>query len=147
MDTIRRFYRDPSSENIVVRRATSSPFSFAWTNSSLVQHHCRKDEIMQLYNTLTGGLQDTPSQELRNFFGEEVMLQSVKLRYFGACLDEMYPEKEVLGSDNNVPVVRNPIDVINITAGEYLQFKVPKVNIKKWVCFNFPIPISSFFFN
>ena len=129
MDTIRRFHRDPNPDNIVVRRASENPFSFAWTNSSLVQHQCRKDDIVQLYESMTTGGGETPSAELRAFFGEEVVLQSVKLQYFGACLENMYPEKELMsGSDNNVPVIRNPIDVINVTAGEYLQFKVPKVN-------------------
>ena len=34
------------------------------------------------------------------------------------------------GKEDSVPVIRNPIDRINITAGELLRYKVPEVILR-----------------
>ena len=125
LDKIRKFFGDPTTENIIVRKSRENPFLFGWTNSSLVQHACRKDHIKELYDQLSSG-DDRPSVRLSNALGDAVIIKAVRLNYYGSCLEEEYPV-QVPGSDNNMPIIRNPIDVINITAGEFLQFKVPRV--------------------
>jgi hypothetical protein len=58
--------------------------------------------------------------------------KSVTLTYHGTCLHDtsLSPfDPTVVGKDAAVPVIRNPIDRINVTAGELLRFKVPEVRI------------------
>jgi hypothetical protein len=57
----------------------------------------------------------------------------VTLTYHGTCLHDtsLSPfDPAVVGKDAAVPVIRNPIDRINVTAGELLRFKVPEVTAK-----------------
>ena len=55
------------------------------------------------------------------------------LYFLGTCLrDETIPRNtdiDIDGTEDSVPVIRNPIDRINITAGELLRYKVPEVRI------------------
>ena len=64
------------------------------------------------------------------FFHLQIIPKSVTLTYHGTCLHDtsLSPfDPAVVGKDAAVPVVRNPIDRINVTAGELLRFKVPEV--------------------
>ena len=76
-----------------------------------------------------GGDNSRASIRLSKALGEAIVIKAVRLHYYGSCLEEEYPPVKIPGSDNNMPIIRNPIDVINITAGEFLQFKVPRVRL------------------
>ena len=79
---------------------------------------------------------NVPRDSFKKTVGKTVFLKSARLRFSGNCLDEARRANPSMGnSDNNVPVIRNAIDRINVTAGELLRFKVPDVSCKfdlKW---------------
>ena len=68
-------------------------------------------------------------------------VKNVTMTYHGTCLYNNEPNVRVtpdFPSNNNedtVPRMRNPIDRINVTAGELLRFKVPEVMRKVVVYF------------
>jgi len=54
----------------------------------------------------------------------------VTLSYHGSCLNDASlspPDPEIITKDAFKPIIRNPIDRINVTAGELLRLKVPEV--------------------
>ena len=84
---------------------------------------------------------------MNSLFAPDILPKSIKLTHFGGCLEpNKYSGSPVSGSsggsgslfgksgsspyeinsNNNVPVIRNPIDRLNVTAGELLRFKVPQ---------------------
>lgn len=139
LDRLQRFYGD-RQQTIVVRKVATNPYVFGWANDTLSQQNCPKEEIRKLFNALvehTGdgassknSLSGRPSRMLTSILGDKVLVSSVSMSYHGTCL---YDNSGVsggspdFGSDDSVPVMRNPIDRINVTAGELLRFKVPKV--------------------
>lgn len=148
LDKIRMLYNDASSDHILVRKITENPFVFSWTNESLTQQSCPKNEIRTLFSKLIEGNDaafkstfGTASQELKDLLGNEMYVKSVAMNYLGTCLmdhDAMPKNAEndedaeniiSSGKEDSVPVIRNPIDRINITAGELLRYKVPEVKL------------------
>lgn len=128
LEKLRQFFDDPNLENIIVREVDLRPFRFAWTNSSLVQPECNKKEIEAMYRRMSGR-NGEPSLELKETIGSTVFLKSITLSFSGSCLDEARRERIGSGNlnlNNNQPVIRNPIDRINVTAGELLRFRVPE---------------------
>ena len=72
----------------------------------------------------------TASSQLKALLGDEIYVKSVSMTYLGTCLRDqtIIRNTEVSdGKEDSVPVIRNPIDRINITAGELLRYKVPEV--------------------
>ncbi len=68
---------------------------------------------------------------LRSVLGPQIIPKSVTLSYHGSCLNDIsLPlfDSVVVGKDAAKPIIRNPIDRINVTAGELLRFKVPEVS-------------------
>jgi len=85
-------------------------------------------------------------RRLKKVMGNDVFVKSVDLKFFGACLElstetsgRSRSSKEegrnlganepfggAQGNGNSVPVIRNDIDLINVTAGELLRYKVPE---------------------
>ena len=145
MEKLRQVFQDSNYEHMIVRKLRKNPFVFGWTNSSLIEHSCPKEEIIALYHVLTD--QDSSQRRLpggrrlKKVMGNDVFVKSVDLKFFGACLElttatngVSRDEKEKGGSlaanvpfgtasggGNSVPVIRNDIDLINVTAGELLR--------------------------
>ena len=124
LDKIRELYGDPISppgkSNILVRKIGENPYVFSWTNDSLTQQSCPKTEIRGLFSKLVEGedaayksMFGTASSQLKTLLGTDILVKSVSMSFLGTCLRE----------------IRNPIDAINITAGELLRYKVPEVGI------------------
>ncbi len=133
LDKIRKFYGDRDASNVLVKRASDGqrPFVFAWTNSSLIRQECPKREIDALFERLVTAT-GNPSDGLRRALGSNVLIKGVHRRYFGSCADEDVEEEtfdgrrvETSSGGNKAPVIRNPIDRIEVTAGELLRFAVP----------------------
>ncbi len=138
LDKIRQLYGDSKTDHILVRNIGENPYVFAWTNDSLTQQTCPKSEIRKLFSYLVDG-EDTAykskygsaSQELKDLLGDSIYTKSVYMTYQGTCLnDETIDRSKNVpnGKDDSIPVIRNPIDRINVTAGELLRFKVPEVS-------------------
>lgn len=130
LDRIRAFFKDPNLEQIVVKSIRKRPFAIGWTNSTLIQQGCPKEEIMELYDRMV--IKDkVPSPELKKVLGKNVYLKEVTLKFFGTCLDSV-SRNDIIdgGMDNSVPYIRNPIDLIKITAGELLRYTVPEVKMQ-----------------
>jgi len=67
---------------------------------------------------------------LKSVLGSKIIPKNVALSYHGSCLNDasLSPfDPGVVGKDAAKPVIRNPIDRINVTAGELLRYKVPEV--------------------
>ena len=149
LDKIRELYDDPSTERILVRQIGEGPFVFSWTNDSLTQQTCPQPEIRGLFAKLVEGPDAAykskfgmASNDLKVLLGDEIQVKSVSMSYLGTCLRDDNAGRDrddnrgrggsgggsVGGSEDSVPVIRNPIDTINITAGELLRYKVPEVS-------------------
>ena len=140
LDKIRELYDDLNTEQILVRNIGETPFVFSWTNDSLTQQSCPQAEIRELFSKLVEGPDaaykskfGTASNQLKALLGDEIQIKSVSMSYLGTCLHDdslarNRDEDQGLGSEDSVPVIRNPIDTINITAGELLRYKVPEVS-------------------
>ena len=142
LDKIRQLYGDSSPENILVRQIGENPWVFSWTNDSLTQQTCPKTDIRGLFAQLVEGedaayksMFGSANARLKALLGDEIYVKSVAMKYLGTCLlDETgYRNQDNTGAGSNpgqedsVPVIRNPIDTINVTAGELLRYKVPEV--------------------
>ena len=140
LDKIRQLYGDSSPENILVRQIGENPWVFSWTNDSLTQQTCPKTDIRALFAQLVEGedaayksMFGSASGRLKALLGDEIYVKSVAMKYLGTCLmdDNIYKNQDNSGSnsgaEDSVPVIRNPIDTINVTAGELLRYKVPEV--------------------
>ena len=86
---------------------------------------------------------------LKATLGAQIVPKSVTLSYHGTCLNDasLSPfDPGLVGKDAAKPIIRNPIDRINVTAGELLRFKVPEVpNIYKLILCYFDIKMVYFF--
>ena len=135
LDKVQRLFGDRKPTNIIVREARDNPYVFGWTNDTLTDQSCPKGRIRDLFNVLIDGPNDgankgKPSRQLRALLGDKVYAKEVRLTYLGTCLynEPSNPLNPSLpGTDDSVPIMRNPIDRINITAGELLRYKVPEV--------------------
>ena len=136
---IRTLYGDFNSDNILVRTIAENPFVFTWTNESLHQQTCQQTEIRKLFSKLIEGentayktTYGTASSALKDVLGEEFFVKSVSMNYLGTCLmdDNLTKGKPNLsnGKEDSVPVIRNPIDRLEVTAGELLRYRVPEVS-------------------
>ncbi len=151
MEKLRQVFQDPNYDHMIVRNLRQNPFVFGWTNSSLIEHSCPKKEIAALYEVLTEkdnnlSRRQNGGRRLKKIMGKDVFVKSVDLKFFGACLEHFrapgsgqsaaspqQPSSSGGGAsggggpkDNSVPVIRNDIDLINVTAGELLRYKVPE---------------------
>merc|ERR1719270_578519 len=139
LDKIRELYGDSSAtkSNILVRKLGENPYVFSWTNDSLTEQSCPKTEIRGLFSKLCEGEDAaykskfcSPSSQLKTLLGSDILVKSVSMSFLGTCLrDETIPKStdiDIDGTEDSVPVIRNPIDRINITAGELLRYKVPE---------------------
>ena len=140
LDKIRELYGDSSAtkSNILVRKLGENPYVFSWTNDSLTEQSCPKTEIRGLFSKLCEGEDAaykskfcSPSSQLKSLLGSDILVKSVSMSFLGTCLrDDTIPKStdiDIDGTEDSVPVIRNPIDRINITAGELLRYKVPEV--------------------
>lgn len=141
LDKLKELYETPlGSDHILIRNIGENPFVFSWTNDSLTQQTCPQSEIRRLFAKLVEG-EDTAykskfgmaSSQLKDLLGNEILVKSVSMSYLGTCLrDDTIAKNSNInnsGQEDSVPQIRNPIDRINITAGELLRFKVPEVSI------------------
>ena len=130
----------------------SNPYIFGWTNNSLLDNqNCPKEQIRDLFNQLiserdqiNGVIQrwGNPNPRLSSLLEGKAYVKNVTMTYHGTCLYDNEPNVRVTpdypsnNNDDTVPKMRNPIDRINVTAGELLKFKVPEVNIKVSLLFS-----------
>ena len=130
------FFGDPDPGRItVIELAETSPgqVRFRWTNDSLPRQSCPKEDIIALYNTMT--IYERPSQMFKQAFRGQFRVRDISLEYRGLCsvrhtdpatqAPAAVPGPAAGGYDNSMPQIRNPVDKLNVTAGELLQFQVP----------------------
>ena len=137
LSKLSRFFGESNYENLLVRSLRRNPFVFGWTNSSLLQTTCPQEEILKVRDFLTSG-DGQPSAGLSAIFSDVgVRIKSVELKYYGSCLEdlrtvEVEENNNNLFSnpntrENNVPEMRNPIDRINVTAGDTVRLLPPLI--------------------
>ncbi len=124
IEKLRYLYNDRPKNFLVKRIVRGRPeLTFGWTNSSLIQHSCPMEEIRRLHRVISSDPESgEPSKQLRRALGPEMSPTSARVHLLGACVQERQIPPAGL---NTVPVVRNPLDRLNVTAGEVLRFRVP----------------------
>ena len=142
LDKVQRLYGDRKPNNIIVRSVRSNPYVFSWTNDTLLDNqNCPKENIRGLFNQLMDEQDQAsvdrrwgrPSPRLNSLLdGKGVYVKNVTMSYHGTCLYDNEPNvrpdpDSYPNNEDTVPKIRNPIDRINITAGELLRYKVPEV--------------------
>ena len=146
LDKIQRLYGDRKPTNIIVRQTSENPFVFGWMNDTLTQQSCPKGHIRDLFDRLVEGdasmsvdKSGKPSPRLKMLLGKKLSAKSVTVELLGTCLEgePNSPLNPDISSDDSVPVMRNPIDRINVTAGELLRYKVPPVRVTCVLSWNF----------
>ena len=141
LDKVQRLYGDRKPNNVIVRKVHSNPYIFGWTNNSLLDiQNCPKEHIRGLFNQLIDERDKAnvhqrwgrPSPRLNSLLEGKAYVKNVTMTYHGTCLYDNEPNVRPnpdISSNNEdtVPKMRNPIDRINVTAGELLRYKVPEV--------------------
>ena len=139
LDSLVSFFgdNDPGRITILEMAETSAGHvKLRWTNDSLPRQSCPKDAIISLYSRMTTN--ERPSQLFRSAFRGQFRVKDVSLEYRGLCsVRHTVPAvtqpplvpggHSNVGYDNSMPQIRNPVDRLNVTAGELLQFQVSVV--------------------
>jgi hypothetical protein len=128
--------------SVLVRSLRSDPFVVSWCNQTLVTHECPRDEILALFKSMVAGSshdgqEELPSRPFAEHFEETAFgVKNVRLVLSGSCTGALEGIRNNPGKasspaepwgKNSIPLVRNPISRINVTAGEMLRYKVPEV--------------------
>lgn len=142
LDSLASFFGDPDSGRVTVLEMTETTpghIRMRWTNDTLPRQACPKHDIISLYNKMT--VNERPSQLFKQAFRGQFRVRDLSLEYRGLCSVRhsdpvTQPPPEIrhgqgqyggggAGFDNSMPQIRNPVDKLNVTAGELLQFQVP----------------------
>ncbi|XP_059090569.1 uncharacterized protein LOC131886297 [Tigriopus californicus] len=133
-------FKDRNLRQMLIRSITEFPLTFGWTNTTYLSSACPRPDIQDQYSFLQSQFRrpDSEVTSALNRFG--VRVEHLDMTFYGPCLVEKaipakanhstnmgsYYMNSINNQDNEVPVIRNPIDRINVTAGELLRFQVPK---------------------
>ena len=141
LDSLASFFGDPDASHVTVLEMTETTpghIKMRWTNDTLPRQACPKEDTISLYNKMT--INERPSQLFKQNFRGQFRVQYISFEYRGLCsVRHSVPVTEPLenrhrqgqygggsaGFDNSMPQIRNPVDKLNVTAGELLQFQVP----------------------
>jgi len=133
----RGFFGEHNLDRVLVRGldAGSRDFTLRWTNVTLTQSACPRgamDSILAAMTTNRGGSGNhgggRPSERLARALAKaEIYVKAVTLRHLGGCLAAQHGGLGLDGSEtNNVPQIRNPLHMLNVTAGELLRHRVTR---------------------
>lgn len=115
---IARLNNDPDDTSIVVRKISVDPLTFSWTNDTLEDcNTCPQEDILNLYNHLT--TDNGVARPLRKIMNDKFKVQEVTIDFEGKCKPQFTTEKPLH------PIVRNPIEIVNATVGDVLQYIIP----------------------
>jgi hypothetical protein len=127
----RGYFGESSLDRVLVRGldAGSRDFSIRWTNITLTQSACPRQTMDSILDSMTAGSGNggRPSEPLARALAKaEIYVKAVSLRHLGGCLASQHGGTGSDGSDtNNLPQIRNPLHMLNVTAGELLRHRVP----------------------
>lgn len=117
---------DDSVGSIVVREVRPNKygpnmFTFVYTNDSLLQDHCPKEELDLLMTRLT-------KPALNEAMKREITVRNVEKDLIGSCQERISAKAQPTPSQtkNFPPTVRNPVDRVSAFVGQLLVFEVPK---------------------
>jgi len=125
---------DPSSVTVLSNARRGGEVKFVWTNDSLPHQSCPRSSIDAIYGKMVNGKSGDPSPGFRAALKRNFYVKKVSLKLKGLCetrggagLDTglVTPRLPQSGFDNSMPQIRNPVDKLNITAGELIQYQVP----------------------
>ncbi|XP_023319632.1 dystroglycan [Eurytemora carolleeae] len=122
--------RDPSKLTVLGIQQSQDNIEFFWTNETLPLQTCPRDEIRGIFNQINSGGSVAPG--FKTAFKEDFLVSKVDLVYNGLCKESGRDRTDdsarvpPTGFDNSMPQIRNPVDKLNVMAGELLQFQVPE---------------------
>jgi neurexin len=127
--------KDPSKIS-VLQTDMNQDIMFRWTNESVPVRVCPKQDILNMYNSMKNQGGNTVAPELVRAFRNDFRVNDVELAFKGLCKDRPATNKEghegssgklpPSGFDNSMPQIINPVDKLNVMAGELLQYQVPE---------------------
>lgn len=137
LDSIVSFFGDSDPGKITVLEMReidqAGHIRFRWTNDSLPRQSCPREAVNSLYRQLA--VNQRPSQGLKSAVEPQFRVRGVSLSWKGLCDVRQQPGLRKESSytptlhkteyDNSMPQIRNPVDKLNVTAGELLQYQVP----------------------
>ncbi|XP_040578812.1 uncharacterized protein Dg [Lepeophtheirus salmonis] len=110
-------------KGVVVRNIRNN--YIAWTYESLVTQSCPLERIQAIKHRIMSESLSLPSTKFRAFMKKLIQISSITFEFEGLCYEETV-STSVRVDDNSQPSIRNPINRLNVTAGELLRFKVPE---------------------
>jgi dystroglycan 1 len=125
--------KDPSKISVLQIHMNQDDILFRWTNESVPVRVCPKQDILNMYNMMNNPAANTVSPGLVQAFQNDFRVNDVELGFKGLCKDRPVTSKEEgpaklppSGFDNSMPQIINPVDKLNVMAGELLQYQVPE---------------------
>jgi len=138
LENIVSYFGDSDPGKItVLEMAETTPghIRFRWTNDSLPRQSCPKEEVTRLFHKMSRD--ERPSPEFKTAVRNHFRVKDINLKFKGLCSVRKGQDTSVTiprmsggnfhhtGYDNSMPQIRNPVDKLNVTAGELLQYQVP----------------------
>jgi len=135
LDILVSFFGDSDASKVTVLDLSQTPgqpaghVTFRWTNDSLPRQSCPREAVNSLFRQLSTNQQPTPG--FRAAMEPAFRVRGVTLTWKGLC--DVRQQPGVVTNhptarteyDNSMPQIRNPVDKLNVTAGELLQYQVP----------------------
>lgn len=125
---------DPSSITVLSNRRRGGDIQFVWTNDTLSHQSCPKDSIEAIYGKMVNRKSGDVTPGFKSALKKNFYVKKVSLKMKGLCSTRggggvdtglVTPRLPQSGFDNSMPQIRNPVDKLNITAGELIQYQVP----------------------
>lgn len=135
LDSIMDFYGDSDPGSITVLSivpTNNGDVRFTWTNDSLPKQSCPRGRVQGIFNKMVNH-KGTVTPSFRTAMKKNFYVKDVALIWKGLCATRGQPGPGTVdngarvpdsGFDNDMPQIRNPVDKLNVTAGELLQYQV-----------------------
>jgi len=129
--------KDPSKISVLDIEMTQENILFRWTNESVPLRTCPKKSILAMYKNMKNQAGDSVAPGFVNAFQNNFRVNDVELAFKGLCKERPSSNKDGKGEsgvaklppsgfDNSMPQIINPVDKLNVMAGELLQYQVPE---------------------
>ncbi|XP_026677976.1 dystroglycan-like [Diaphorina citri] len=117
-----------NSSYITVRSVVTNkePYVFTYTNESLPRNECPTAQINNLLEVISNTTTGQAKPVLTRALGRLMTVKNITWRGIGHCEDSPPPPVVKVKLENQVPLIRNPIDHLEAISGELLVYHVPE---------------------
>ncbi|KAI5709972.1 hypothetical protein M8J75_004680 [Diaphorina citri] len=117
-----------NSSYITVRSVVTNkePYVFTYTNESLPRNECPTAQINNLLEVISNTTTGQAKPVLTRALGRLMTVKNITWLGIGHCEDSPPPPVVKVKLENQVPLIRNPIDHLEAISGELLVYHVPE---------------------